>query len=308
MVAVKFLKRKIAIFLIDALILLARILPRRLGMKVFSALGRAASHVFQTDRRKAMENLSIAFPETAPMLRAAITRAMYITLGENIYEFFNLEGSSRGRIKGLVDTIEGEPFLRDAFNEGKGVIAITGHIGCWELLGAHLVSRGYPVTVVARSLQERKWQKRIQAIRSSVGVASIDRDSSAREMLKPLRRGEILGVLMDQKTRVSGLFVPFFNKPAHTPSGVAKLSAISGAKIVPMAIYMDSNSKHLIRILEPISPPPRRGDREKGIRNVTSACSQAIEKLIRYDPKQWIWWHDRWSATERAELDYAVQN
>ncbi len=277
-------------------------------MRLFAILGQAASRIFKKERRKAVRNLSIAFPESSPLLQGAMVRSMFRTLGRNIYEFLNLEGTSVNYVGSLVQGIEGEAYLADAYAEEKGVIAITGHIGCWELLAAYLVSRGYPVTVVARALRIEKWQKRLQAIRSSVGVKMIDRDGGARGMLEVLQRKEILGVLIDQRTSVSGMFVPFFNRPAHTSSGVAKLACLSGAKIVPMAIYMTERCRHVIRILEPISPPARLGEREAEIEEITAACSRSIETLIRLDPKQWLWFHDRWPETERTGLKYAVQN
>lgn len=261
--------------------------------------------IFRHDRRKALSNLSIAFPEAPMMMREAVVIAMYKTLGQNIYEFLNLKGTAAGRIESLVDSVEGEEHLRSAVDEGKGIIAMTGHIGCWELLAAYLVSRGHSVSVVARRLRDSKWQEWVESIRSSLGVSIIDRDKGAREMLDVLRNRGILGVLMDQNTKVSGCHVPFFNRPAHTSSGVAKLAAISGAKIVPMAIYITPDFRHVIRMLEPISFPAGNPDKARAIESVTAACAKAIEDLIRLDPKQWIWWHDRWAGTPKEAIHRA---
>jgi len=302
----KFLKRKfekyLIYFFIYWLILLARVCPRRCGMKLFSMLGKTAGVIFRHDRRKALSNLSIAFPETPGMMREAMVRAMYKTLGENIYEFLNLKGITGKRIDSLIDAVEGEEHLRNAFDGGKGIIAITGHIGCWELLAAYLVRRGYSVSVVARRLRDGKWQEWVESIRSSLGITMIDRDDGARQMLDVIRSGGILGVLMDQNTKGRGHFVPFFNKPAHTSLGTAKLAAISGAKIVPMAIYLTPDYKHIVRILEPISIPDGGPDKSRAVEAVTAACARAVEDLIRFDPKQWIWWHDRWARRQNEMM------
>jgi KDO2-lipid IV(A) lauroyltransferase len=304
-------KRKIELILIDTLILLGRCLPRRAGMKLFTLLGAAASRIFKEDRSIAVRNLSTAFPDSPAIIHSAIVDAMYRTIGKNIYEFLNVQDSSKERLHSIIDKIEGESYLRQTFQEGRGIIAITGHIGCWELLGAHLVSRGYPVSVVARSLSQDKWQDAIESIRASVGVETINRDSGARAMLRSLRKGRILGVLMDQHTRVKGVYVPFFGHPAHTTIAVAKLAMISGAIILPMAIYINSRNKHVVRVLAPIDANREGLVRKDAVRVVTGECSQAIEKLIRYDPKQWIWWHDRWpnsNNNESLELEYAIRN
>ncbi len=279
-------------------------------MKFFTLLGAVASRIFKEDRSIAVRNLSTAFPDSPTVIHSAIVDAMYRTIGKNIYEFLNIQDSSKERLHTIVEKVEGEGYLRETFQEGRGVIAITGHIGCWELLGAHLVSSGYPVSVVARTLSQNKWQGSIESIRSSVGVETIDRDSGARAMLQSLRRSRILGVLMDQHTRVRGVYVPFFGQPAHTPIGVAKLAMISGAKILPMAIYINSKNKHVIRVLAPIDARREGLSRNDAVQVVTAECSQAIEKLIRYDPKQWIWWHNRWPNKDKGimELDYAIRH
>ena len=150
-------------------------------MKLFSHLGKIASKIFGVDRRKAMQNLSIAFPEAPAMVRRAMTTAMYKTLGQNVFEFLKLKGISERRIQSLVESVDGEEHLRRAAAEGKGVIAITGHIGCWELLAAYLVSRGYSVSVVARRLRDDKWQQWVESIRTSLKISIIDRDNGARE-------------------------------------------------------------------------------------------------------------------------------
>jgi KDO2-lipid IV(A) lauroyltransferase len=296
----KFFKRKFERYLvylsIYLLILIARATPRRVGMKLFSVLGRTAAMIFRHDRRKAMHNLSIAFPKAPAKMREAMMFAMYKTLGQNIYEYLNLQGSPAGRIESRIDSVENGHYLRDALDAGKGVIAITGHIGCWELLAAYLVSRGHSVSVVARQLRDDKWQEWVGSIRSSLGVSTIIRDNGAREMLDVLRNRGILGVLMDQNTRLSGYYVPFFGRPAHTSSGAAKLAAISGAPIVPMAIYLSPDAKHVVRVLKPIDFPAGCADKARAIESVTAACAGAIEELIRLDPKQWIWWHDRWEV------------
>jgi KDO2-lipid IV(A) lauroyltransferase len=298
-VSKKFFKRKferyLKYFFIYLLILLARILPRKTGMKLFSNLGKTASNVFRVERRKAMQNLAIAFPEAPAMVRNAVTTAMYKTLGQNIFEFLNLKGISGQKIESLIESVEGDGYLREAIDEGNGVIAVTGYIGCWELLAAYLVSQGHSVSVVAHHQRDARWQERVESIRSSLNISVIDRDNGAGEMLDVLHNKGILGVLMDQDTPVRGYFVPFFNKPAYTPSVVAELAATSGAKIVPMAIYITPRYQHIIRILEPISFPHGSTNKARAIESVTSACAKAIEDLIRKDPKQWIWWHDRWS-------------
>ena len=303
----KFFKRKCEYWLISALVGLARLLPRWVGRKVFSWLGLVAPQLFPRDRQRAVDNLGIAFPESHRMVREAMARAMFKTLGANAFDFLQLKGASPERLGELVTEVHGLQRLEEAMGRGRGLIAITGHIGCWELMPAYFVSRGYPTTVVARRMRSSRLDDKLNEIRASLGVKTLDRDSSPRSMLKVLRSGEALGVLIDQHTRVSGAYVPFFNRPAYTPIGVAKLACLTGAPILPMAIFANRMGTYEVHILDPIDAPAEGRRRDEVIHELTAQCSRAIEQLIRIDPKQWVWFHHRWREPEGSDVHYAAQ-
>jgi len=163
------------------------------------------------------------------------------------------------------------------------------------------------VNVVGRKLWEHRLNDELVRVREEMGYHTIDRDTGGREMFRVLRDDQVLAVLIDQHTRVDGIYVPFFNRPAHTPTGVARMAQRTGAPILPMAIYMTDSGKHMIRILPPIECG-QSDDREAEVERVTEACSRAIEDLVRYDPKQWVWFHRRWRDEEKAKVSYAYSN
>lgn len=304
----KRLKKKGEYWLVQSLFGLARLLPRRAGQRFFGGLGTAGARLLSSDRRRAVENLGVAFPEAPEMIRAAMARAMFKSLGRNLYEFLRLEGASAETLAERVERVVGMDNYLTARARGRGVIGITGHIGCWELTPAYFVSRGYPVSAVARRMQVNRLNERLVDIRRSVGVVTLDRDESPRAMIKVLKRGEILAVLIDQHTRVAGVYVPFFNRPALTPTAVAKIALMTGAPIVPMAIFMNARGKHEVHVLPAIEPGIYTGKRDDVVAQLTADCSTAVERLIRIDPKQWVWFHNRWREPEGAEAVYAVQN
>ncbi len=283
-------------------------MPRKFGHRIYAGLGGLAGRILKKDRERAVDNLGLAFPGTNRMFREAITTAMFKNIGRNIYDFLKMEGASAARLASMVDGVEGMEHYEKAAAAGNGVIVITGHIGCWELMPPYFFSLGHKVTVIARRMKVSRLNDELVKIRASVGVVTVDRDSNAREMIKPLRRGEILGVLIDQHTNVSGTYVPFFNKPAYTPTGVAKLSCLTGAPIVPMADFLKSNGKHVIQVLPPILPPEKIHNKKETVEQITAECSLAIEQLIRLDPKQWVWFHHRWrepQTNELSDIEYA---
>ncbi len=295
------MKRKIrrwaAYLFIQALILCTRLLPRRRGLAFFAFLGGVAYRFYRTDRERAIRNLALAFPQSDPVIVAAMARGCFTAIARNAYDALRLVHMSKAKILRLC-AVEGEEHLAGAIRSGKGVIAVTGHIGCWELLAAYFSCKEYPVSVIYRDMRDGKLESMLVGMRRRNGVSSIPRGTSAVSAYKVLKRGEILAMLIDQDIDVDGLFVPFFGVPAHTPRGAAAFALRSGAAIVPLAIHMQPDGSHHITVLPELEKPPVDLPEGERIDELTRSCSRAIEGLVRIYPQQWVWFHDRWRKRE----------
>ncbi|WP_350356873.1 lysophospholipid acyltransferase family protein, partial [Escherichia coli] len=133
------------------------------------------------------------------------------------------------------------------------------------------------------------------SFRARGGVRSIWRgqEGAARAMLRALRSGEILGILIDQDTRVQSLFVPFFGELAATPRAAADLAIRPGASVVTGFCHRVGEGYQLS--MEEV-PVPQAGDREAAALELTAALSSRIEAAIRRTPEQWVWMHQRWKT------------
>ncbi len=275
-------------------------MPRRAGFSLFSFLGNAAFAFYRKDRERALRNLALAFPESDPMIITALAKGCFTALARNAYDALRLAYLSKERILALC-TVEGEEHLWSACHSGHGVVALTGHIGCWELLAAYFSCKGYKVSVVYRDMRDKRLDDMLVGMRRRHGVVSIPRGASAVSAFRVLRHGEILAMLIDQDMDVDGLFVPFFGVPAHTPRGAAAFALRSGAAIVPLAIHMQTDGRHHITILPELDVPPAELAEEERIDELTRRCSHAVEGLIRIYPQQWVWFHDRWRKWQAEE-------
>ncbi|MBI4553118.1 MAG: lysophospholipid acyltransferase family protein, partial [Candidatus Latescibacteria bacterium] len=121
------------------------------------------------------------------------------------------------------------------------------------------------------------------------------RDRATPAVLRALRRGDVVGLLIDQDTRVQGTFVDFFGQPAYTPVGPAVIALRTDAPVVPMAIHRQPDDTHLITVLPPIEPV-RSGRWDEDMHEATRRYTGAIERLIRQAPTQWVWMHERWKT------------
>ncbi len=277
--------------------LCTRLVPRRRGLAFFGFLGGIAYRLYRKDRERAVRNLALAFPQSDPVIVAAMARGCFTALARNSYDALRLVYMSKGKVLRLC-TVEGEEHLSGALRSGRGVIAVTGHIGCWELLAAYFSCKGYPVSVIYRDMRDRRLESTLVGMRRRHGVSSIPRGTSAVSAYKVLKRGEILAMLIDQDIDVDGLFVPFFGVPAHTPRGAAAFALRSGSAIVPLAIHMRADGSHHITVLPELERPSADLPEGERIDELTRSCSRAVEGLIRLAPQQWVWFHDRWRKRE----------
>lgn len=249
--------------------------------------------LYKYERRTAIRNISLVFPDIEPMIAKAIAKGSFASLGRNAYDALRLTFVSAEEVLGIC-SVDGEEHLSRAYKRGKGVIALTGHIGCWELLAAYFSRKSYKVSVIARDLRDARLNDILVDMRRRNGVVTITRGSSSIAGYRVIRRGEILGMLIDQDIDADGVFVPFFGVPAYTPRGAAVFALRSGAAVVPMGIHMQPDGFHNITVLPELEFPPERLTGNERIDELTLRCSMAVEKLIRIYVQQWVWFHNRW--------------
>jgi KDO2-lipid IV(A) lauroyltransferase len=267
---------------------LLRVLPLGAG----AAIGTLAWYLAPRQRRLAREHLTIAFPEKTARERDRIGRRSFANLGRAALE------TARGDASRVELSPESEALLRSAHAEGKGVVLVTGHIGSWELFARRIAALGLPSGTVAKEAQDPRLTALLERSRQGAGVRVFWRGSpmSAREMLRFLRKGGMLGVLIDQDTRVAGHFVPFFGRAAFTPRAAGDLAARTGAAMVFGCAHREGPGLHRVVIRR--IDAPRTGDRHQDSLALTAEATRVIESEIRARPDEWVWMHPRWRTQQ----------
>lgn len=267
-------------------------LPRSVGGPFFGHLGRVAYLVLPRSRRVALTNLRLIYGEVlAEREIRALAARVFANLGRFAYDAVRLGLAPAPELESIT-SVSGRRRLDVALARGKGVIAITGHVGNWELLGAYLISTGSKVTVLATRMKDARLNDVVVGLRQQLGMVVLDRSRGLREALRCLRRGEVLGVLIDQDTSVDSVVVDFLGRPAKTAVGPVKIAVRTGAAIVPMAMLMDENGRYRLEIGEEIAIDGLDTSLVKDVER----CSKAVESFIRAEPSQWVWMHKRWKS------------
>ncbi|RKY17751.1 MAG: hypothetical protein DRP63_03180 [Planctomycetota bacterium] len=230
-----------------------------------------------------------------------IVRGMFRNLRHNIAEFISLPRARRKRILHAVDGEEYVRVVKRLRRSDCGVIVASGHIGFWELFGAYSSMR-VPTTVVAKRIYFPRYEREVAYLRGRLGMRVVYQDEGIKPVLTALRRGEVIGILVDQDIKsVAGVYVRFFGKEAYTPSAPSALSVATGAPILPAAIIRVAANKHRIIFEEPIFPPANVTNKVAARLQLTQQWTSALERIIRRYPQQWVWFHERWKTRPESQ-------
>lgn len=260
-------------------------------------LGRAASLLARHEHRVACRQVAQAFPEWDAAEHHRLVRAMFVHLAQGALELGRLPALLQDTSSATLDDASRRA-LDAAFAQGRGVVGVTGHIGNWELLAQVIAHAGYPISTIAKPLYDPRLTRWVHDLRSAHGLGVIWRgvQGSAKDMLRVFREGGMLALLIDQDTRVDGTFVPFFGRPAFTPTAAASLALRFSAPIVVAWTHRD-NGRHMFHI--EMMPYTSTGDAQRDTQELTERLTARLEQAVRQQPAQWVWLHRRWKRQPR---------
>jgi KDO2-lipid IV(A) lauroyltransferase len=264
-------------------------LPVPAALAIGRGLGAGAHAALGRPRKLALMQLATAFPELGLAERRRIVRATFRHAGQSFAELALWPRLRRDpdyvRVEGLAD-------LEAALAGGRGAVVVTGHTGNWELLAAAVADRGVPVSVVARRVNDVRFDALVNRFRRRSGLEVLVRDDPQflAGVRGALARNRVVAMLIDQDTRGAGVYVPFFGRLAHTPPGAALITLRNRVPLLTVFIERRPDGGHLVRFT-PVAVTAR-GRAE--VTELTARLTAAIEAQIRRAPVEWVWWHERW--------------
>jgi Kdo2-lipid IVA lauroyltransferase/acyltransferase len=252
-------------------------------------------------RRTAMFNLQLAFPNASEAERRRIVRGMVRQIGWLAGEFSQFPKYTRENIERVV-ILDGEENFDAAKRRGKGVMFLTGHMSAWELSSFAHALYGHPLHFLVRPQANAGVDRLINDYRCLSGNQPIEKNKSARTILKVLGAGGTVGILMDVNTILQeGVFVNFFGVPACTTSGLARIALRTDAAVVPGFLSWDQQRRRYRLRFEQAVELSRTDNEEADVLENTARFTQVIEDQVRAHPDQWLWVHKRWKTRPLGE-------
>jgi len=283
-------------------IFISRLMPRTWWLSLFGWIGKIVYRFPSRYKDLVIHHLGLAFgKEKSSEEILALSKEVYVMLAKNgadVIRSWSVE--TLEQLQKFVK-IEGKEYADRALAKGKGIIYFTGHIGAFELMITAMGLNGMPFMVVGTALKDERLNDIVVRFRAKHGSEPISRGRETFKLIKALKSGGAVGMLIDQDTRVKSRFVDFFGMPASTPVGAALMAMKTGAAVVPALIHLgEDNLQHMI--LYPEVEMVNTGDEERDMVTNTQTLSTILENAIRRHPAQWVWMHERWKTKPGEEV------
>lgn len=274
--------------------LLAEALPLEQASGLGAAILRRAGPRIRK-HRMLVGNLRIAFPELGTAGIEALARDCWAQFGRVIAEFphfSTLMAASSGGRSSPVEVVDPHGALRQAAG-GRPAFLMSGHFANWELLAGVTAQAGVPLAVVHAARADPGIEALVEKHRRALGCAFIEQGESVHAMLRHIRRGSSIGVLVDQRYD-KGEAVPFFGQPAFAPMAPAMLAARFGLPFIPVRPERVAPCQFRVTFEEPLAP-------DHGLRHPRAIAHDLMTRLytrfeawIRERPDEWLCIKRRW--------------
>jgi KDO2-lipid IV(A) lauroyltransferase len=263
-----------------------------LGWLIYLTSGRYAARLRENLRNAGLSRSEAEFRE---MLHANIRE-----MGNGVMELPWVWRRPLDEVVAGVRQCHGWEHIEAARAHGKGVIFLTPHLGCFELISLYVATR-LPLTSMYRPPRWHFLDRLMHEGRARGQMKLVAADlGGVRQLLRGLKRGENIGVLPDQVPGSGeGVWAPFFGRPAYTMTLVGRLMEASGAPAVMCQCERLPKGAGYVLRFSPLSfdasiPIPRQ-------------INAALEQVIRTCPEQYLWSYNRYKVPRGALPPDAVK-
>jgi heptosyltransferase II len=277
---------------------IAGALPLPLLFVLGEFLGFCAWIILGNYRRLAKRNIAIAFgSEKSPRELRRLVRIHFQRLGGNLLCSIKLGVMPLEKIAARIEA-ENLDVIRGELRAGRPVVLILSHLSNWELF-AHILPKSIGSVrngTIYQSLGNRLIDEHVCRLRGRAGVEMFNRREGFEKAIKLLRNGGVIGILSDQHSGDSGLWVPFFGRLASTSPLPALLAKRTGAALVGVAIYTDGLARWRIVVSAALEVE------QASVDLLTAKTNDLIAAQIRCAPEDWFWVHNRWKMPRPSFL------
>lgn len=266
-------------------------LPRPWSQALALRLGGALFRAYRLSpyRNELERGIQEAFPELEPPEQRRLLREHVNLLLWAMVDFLRFRRFPSDTRLPPELLITGWEHAERALHSGRGVILVSAHFGCWEMIPAVVALQGFPVTVAVQKPSEPAFEALFTQFRHFAGVQTCNNDyTGLRQIVAALKRRECVGLVIDQHGENERLIGRFFGHRVSLPEGPATLARRYDAVLVPVLNRWWGSKQHM-EFFAPIAPADFESDLA-----LMQSIYDWLEQQIRRYPENWLWTYNRW--------------
>ncbi|MCC6931089.1 MAG: lysophospholipid acyltransferase family protein [Gemmatimonadaceae bacterium] len=287
--------------LVRAAVRLLGVVPAAPVRALARTAGAVGFVVARGRRRTLLDNQRFLQPAASPTQRRRAARHTMMNLAEAAVDLYRLPTMGAGEMSTLVE-VRGREHMDAALAMGRGVIAVTAHLGPYELAGAWLALAGYPVHAMVEELDPQT-NAALALYREATGMKLLSRNAGIRPVLRLLKEGQIVVLVADRVVGdgTEGIAVPFAGGERRIPTGPATLALSTGA---PLIIgHIARNQTGATRYIVEMEPPvvaSRTGDGPRDRDRLTRRIASSLASAVQSHPDQWYVFQPEWARRDAS--------
>ena len=283
---IKFLKYLIQSFVVLIFFIVARLIGLKFSRRLFSNIFLRFAPIFKS--KKIIDNNILKYKkDISNNEKKEIIYEMWKNYGKTFIEYVFLDKFKKGNSHIILN---GEENLSEIIENKKQAIFISGHFANFELMSMEISKKKINLATIYRPLNNfflnplmeylrRKYICKNQIKKGLKGV---------RDAIEFIKNDSSIALMIDQRVS-EGEKINFFNKPALTTTLPAQLAKKFDLPIIPVFIKRSKDDLFSIRFLKKIEP-----DKYENKMDLTKKLNEVLEEMIKENPGQWIWTHNRW--------------
>jgi KDO2-lipid IV(A) lauroyltransferase len=244
-------------------------------------------------RRTMFQNLRFIYPDMSCDRVRELSRQVFRHFGISFLEILQMAFSSREQLLGRVRTLGEEHYLA-AVKKNQGLILISAHLGNWEVaLQFAACYFQVPVVTVAKQLRSPLLDRQLTRLRTRSGGRVLFHKGVLPDMVKAVRNGEVLTLLIDMSRPKEGVDVTFLGRKATAPPGAALVALRCNSPVIPAFCLREPDGELTVRFY-PAVALKRTGDLRSDVQVNTQLMTDVLQKAVWDYPEQWGWYQRKW--------------
>jgi len=256
-------------------------------------LGELLYRVDRRHRTIVRRNLQLAFPLWSQHEVAEVSRRSFRHFGKNVAEMLQLASMAPADILGRC-RMTGAEHLYQALQARRGLVLASAHLGNWEFGLLYLSCRFQtPILLVVRPFWPDPLDRWINGVRRRFGNKVVGKSRALYAMMKTIRQGGIVALMLDVSRRKQSVPAEFFGHPVRASHAAALLAVRCNVPVIAAFSSRNSDDTLSFDVLPPLAVQ-RSGDFQDLLKHNTQLFTETVETAVRKHPDQYFWMQKRW--------------